>query len=127
MNKYLKQLMLPEGATKYLFFGGKGGVGKTTVATSTAVWFADHGYRTTIVSTDPTVSLSTMFGQEIKGDARLPIRHVANLCGLNINPNDAKGVFQQRLNSVIGQMTGTFGGDVSVHPVWKKWQPSTSS
>jgi arsenite-transporting ATPase len=116
MNKYLKQLMLPEGATKYLFFGGKGGVGKTTVATSTAVWFADHGYRTTIVSTDPTVSLSTMFGQEIKGDARLPIRHVANLCGLNINPNDAKGVFQQRLNSVIGQMTGTFGVDVVSTP-----------
>ncbi len=116
MNKDLKQLMLPEGSTKYLFFGGKGGVGKTTVATATAVWFADHGYRTTIVSTDPTVSLSAMFNQEIKGDARVPIRHVSNLCGLNINPNDAKGVFQQRLNSVIGQMTGTFGGDVVSTP-----------
>jgi arsenite-transporting ATPase len=116
MNKYLKQLMLPEGGTKYLFFGGKGGVGKTTVATATAVWFADHGYKTTIVSTDPTVSLSAMFSQEIKGDARVPIRHVSNLCGLNINPNDAKGVFQKRLNSVIGQMTGTFGGDVVSTP-----------
>jgi arsenite-transporting ATPase len=108
--------MLPEGETKYLFFGGKGGVGKTTVATATAVWFADHGYKTTIVSTDPTVSLSAMFGQEIKGDIRVPIRHVSNLCGLNINPNDAKGVFQRRLNSVIGQMTGTFGGDVVSTP-----------
>ncbi len=116
MNKNIKQLMLPEGSTKYLFFGGKGGVGKTTVATATAVWFADHGYKTTIVSTDPTVSLSAMFSQEIKGDARIPIRHVSNLCGLNINPNDAKGVFQQRLNSVIGQMTGTFGGDVVSTP-----------
>lgn len=116
MNKDLKRLMLPEGTTKYLFFGGKGGVGKTTVATATAVWFADHGYRTTIVSTDPTVSLSAMFDQEIKGDARVPIRHVSNLCGLNINPNDAKGVFQRRLNSVVGQMTGTFGGDVVSTP-----------
>ncbi len=116
MNKDLKNLMLPEGTTKYLFFGGKGGVGKTTVATATAVWFADHGYRTTIVSTDPTISLSAMFSQEIKGDVRVPIRHVSNLCGLNINPNDAKGAFQRRLNSVIGQMTGTFGGDVVSTP-----------
>lgn len=116
MNKDLKQLTTPNGTTKYLFFGGKGGVGKTTLATATAVWFADHNYKTTIVSTDPTVSLSAMFGQNIGGEARIPIRHVPNLCGLNINPNDAKGVFQNRLNSVMGQMTGTFGGDVISTP-----------
>ncbi|MFA5838071.1 MAG: TRC40/GET3/ArsA family transport-energizing ATPase [Bellilinea sp.] len=116
MNKDLKQLTTPDGTTKYLFFGGKGGVGKTTLATATAVWFADHNYKTTIVSTDPTVSLSAMFGQEIGGEARIPIHHVPNLCGLNINPNDAKGVFQSRLNSVMGQMTGTFGGDVISTP-----------
>lgn len=116
MANDLSQLMSPNGKTKYLFFGGKGGVGKTTLATTTAVWFADRGYRTTIVSTDPTVSLSAMFGQQIGGDSRVPIRHVANLCGLNINPNDAKGVFQRRLNSVMGQMTGTFGSDVISTP-----------
>jgi arsenite-transporting ATPase len=116
MNEQLKQLMSPNGSTKYLFFGGKGGVGKTTLATVTAVWFADHGYRTTIVSTDPTVSLSAMFSQPIGGDARVPIRQVSNLCGLNINPNDAKGVFQRRLNSMMGQMTGTFGNDVISTP-----------
>lgn len=108
--------MLPNGATKHLFFGGKGGVGKTTVATATAVWFAEHGYKTTIVSTDPTVSLSAMFGQKIGGDEKVMINHVPNLCGLNINPNDAKGVFQKRLNSVIGQMTGAFGSDVVSTP-----------
>ncbi len=69
-----------------------------------------------MVSTDPTVSLSAMFGQPIGGRDRVPIRHVPKLCGLNINPNDAKGVFQQRLNSVIGQMTGAFGGDVVSTP-----------
>ena len=116
MDNQLIYLMSPNGKAKYLFFGGKGGVGKTTLATATAVWFADHGYRTTIVSTDPTVSLSAMFGQEIGGEARVPIRHVSNLCGLNINPNDAKGVFQKRLNSVMGQMTGTFGGDIVSTP-----------
>jgi arsenite-transporting ATPase len=116
MNRDLKHLMSPNGATKYLFFGGKGGVGKTTLATVTAVWFADHGYRTTIVSTDPTVSLSAMFEQEIGGRIKVPINHVPNLCGLNINANDARGVFQQRLNSVVSQITGAFGKDVISTP-----------
>lgn len=116
MNAEFRDLLIPDGQTKYLFFGGKGGVGKTTVTTATAVWFADHGYKTTIVSTDPTVSLSAMFDQEIGGDERVPIRHVANLCGLNINPKDAKGVFQKRLNTVMGQMTNTFGGDMTSTP-----------
>jgi len=116
MNKELLNIMLPQKTTKYLFFGGKGGVGKTTMATATAVWFAEHNYKTTIVSTDPTVSLSAVFGQEIGGDVKVPIKHVPNLCGLNINPNDAKGVFQSRLNSVIGQISGTFGNDVVSTP-----------
>lgn len=116
MDKKLQKIMLPKKSTKYLFFGGKGGVGKTTMATATAVWFADHGYKTTIVSTDPTVSLSAMFGQEIGGAALAPIRYVPNLCGLNINPADAKGVFQKRLNSVIGQISGAFGKDVVSTP-----------
>ncbi len=116
MNHQLNHLMSPDGTTKYLFFGGKGGVGKTTLATATAVWFADQGYKTTIVSTDPTVSLSAMFAQPIGGEKRAPIRHVPNLCGLNINPSDAKGVYTQRLNSMMAQMTGTFGNDVISTP-----------
>ena len=117
MPHNIKPLMVPNGKPKYLFFGGKGGVGKTSVSTATAVWFADHGYTTTIVSTDPTVSLSAMFHQEIPGDNLVPIEQVANLCGLNINPTDAKGVFQTRLNDLMGQMNGVFlGGDVVSTP-----------
>ncbi len=116
MNEEFRRPASPNGTPKYLFFGGKGGVGKTTLATATAVWFANHGYKTTIVSTDPTVSLSAMFGQEIGGDARVPIRQVSNLCGLNINPNDAKGVFQRRLNGVMNQISGAFGSDVVSTP-----------
>ncbi len=116
MNDELNRLLAPNGATKYLFFGGKGGVGKTTLATATAVWFADQGYRTTIVSTDPTVSLSAMFGQPIGGVVPAPIRRVSNLRGLNINPHDARGVFQTRLNGVIGQIGGTFGSEAISTP-----------
>lgn len=115
MNTF-DRLLAPNGATKYLFFGGKGGVGKTTVATATAVWFADQGYRTTIVSTDPTVSLSVMFGHHVGGSERTPIRLVPNLLGLNINPNDARGVFQSRLNSVSGQMNEAFGEGMIATP-----------
>ena len=111
-----ERLLAPNGSTRYLFFGGKGGVGKTTMATATAVWFADQGFRTTIVSTDPTVSLSVMFGQQIGGSERTPVRLVPNLRGLNINPNDARGVFQSRPNSVSGQMNETFGDGMIATP-----------
>lgn len=116
MNHQLNHLMSPNGKCKYLFFGGKGGVGKTTLATATATWFADRGYQTAIVSTDPTVSLSAMFGQPIGGERKVSIRHVPNLCGLNINPNDAKGVYTRRLNSMMSQIAGTFGNDVISTP-----------
>jgi len=118
MTTDLQRFMAPKekGVTKYLFFGGKGGVGKTTLATTTAVWFADHGYRTTIISTDPTVSLSAVFDQHIGGSDIVPIKQVQNLCGLNINPRDAHGIFQKRLNSSINHITGAFGNDVISTP-----------
>lgn len=116
MNCDLLSIMKPANGTKYLFFGGKGGVGKTSISTATAVWFADQGYKTTIVSTDPTVSLSAMFGQQISGERRTPIHHIANLCGININPADAKGVFQKRLNNTLGQMSNTLGNDMVSTP-----------
>jgi len=108
--------MNPNGKPRYLFFGGKGGVGKTTISTATAVWFADHGYSTTIVSTDPTVSLSAMFHQDIPGSNIVPINQVSNLWGLNINPADAKGIFQARLNGMMGQMSVFLGEDTISTP-----------
>ena len=101
---------------KYLFFGGKGGVGKTTMAAATAVWMADAGYNTTIVSTDPTVSLSAIFGQEISAVERTEIKQVPNLRGININPAQATGVFQSRLSSTLGGLTGLLGGDIISTP-----------
>lgn len=116
MNTELRKRMLPNGASKYVFFGGKGGVGKTTSAAATAVWFADHGYDTAIVSTDPTVSLSVVFGQEIGGEKAVKIKHVPNLCGMNINPKDAKGHYKKRFDSMVGQMNSAMGEETSQSP-----------
>lgn len=111
MNK-LAQMLQPVNGKRFLFFGGKGGVGKTTMAAATAVWMADHGYKTTIVSTDPTVSLSAIFHQEISAVERTKINLVENLYGVNINPSEATGVFQGRLSKTLGGLTDTVGGDL---------------
>ena len=111
MKPDLEQLFEPSEQTKYLFFGGKGGVGKTTLSTAVATRCADQGHQTTVISTDPTVSLSVMLGQEIGGRDRTPIEIVPNLCGLNINPTDARGVFQQRLANLTAPSIGNTVGE----------------
>ncbi|MEM0017777.1 MAG: ArsA-related P-loop ATPase, partial [Candidatus Korarchaeum sp.] len=52
---------------RYLFFGGKGGVGKTVIAAGTALYFAKQGRRTVISSTNPVHSLSSVFQRDIWG------------------------------------------------------------
>ncbi len=101
---------------KFLFFGGKGGVGKTTMAASTAIWLADNGRDTLIVATDPTVSLSATYEQEISETDITKIDMVKNLCGLNINPKKATGVFQGRVEGMMQNITNLFGSEVTSTP-----------
>ncbi|MGA2573409.1 MAG: TRC40/GET3/ArsA family transport-energizing ATPase [Candidatus Methanomethylicaceae archaeon] len=101
---------------KFLFFGGKGGVGKTTMAASTAVWLAEKGYNTLIVATDPTVSLSVIYEQKISETQITKINMVKNLCGLNINPRTAAGYFQARLEGMVANFITLFGNEVISTP-----------
>jgi len=103
-------------ARKFLFFGGKGGVGKTTIAAATAIWLADNGYDTLIVATDPTISLSAIYEQKIGETDITKIDTVKNLCGLNINPKKAIGVFQRRLEGMMQGLTNLFGSEVTSTP-----------
>ena len=66
-----------------LFFGGKGGVGKTTVASAFALMSADRGDRTLLVSTDPAHSTSDIFEHELAGE---PQAVVDNLWAMEIDP-----------------------------------------
>ena len=52
---------------KYIFFGGKGGVGKTAMAGAAAIWFARQGRRTLLASTNPVHSLSSLLDQDVHG------------------------------------------------------------
>ncbi|MCX6650132.1 MAG: TRC40/GET3/ArsA family transport-energizing ATPase [Methanomassiliicoccales archaeon] len=101
---------------KFLFFGGKGGVGKTTMAATTATWLSDHDYKTLIVATDPTVSLSAIYGQEISATDITKIGTERNLCGLNINPKKAMGVFQTRLEGMMEGFSSMFGSELLSTP-----------
>ena len=74
--------------TQYLFFSGKGGVGKTSMACTHAVRYADEGKRTLIVTTDPASNLADVFEQEI-GHHITPIVNVPNLSAMEIDPDQA--------------------------------------
>ncbi|MCG7845368.1 MAG: arsenical pump-driving ATPase GET3 [Methanomassiliicoccales archaeon] len=101
---------------KFLFYGGKGGVGKTTMAATTATWLSDHGYKTLIVATDPTISLSAIYGQHISETEVTKIGTERNLCGLNINPKKAMGVFQTRLEGMMQGFSTMFGSELLSTP-----------
>jgi len=85
-----------KGKTKFLFFSGKGGVGKSTMSCATAVWLAKKGYETIIVTTDPAPNLSDIFGQEI-GHKITPINDIDNLSAIEINPDIASNEYRERM------------------------------
>jgi len=74
--------------TQFIFFSGKGGVGKTSMACAHAARYADEGKRTLIVTTDPASNLADVFEQEI-GHQVTPIADVPNLSAMEIDPDKA--------------------------------------
>lgn len=69
---------------KYVFFGGKGGVGKTVMAGATALWYAKQGKRTLLTSTNPVHSLSSLLDQNVYGKPT-PVKGVDNLLAYEID------------------------------------------
>src|SRR5699024_12283256 len=80
--------------TPYLFFTGKGGVGKTSVACATAVALADQGKKGLLVSTDPAANLQDVFEIEL---SREPdgMPSVKNLYASIIDPEEAARVYRE--------------------------------
>jgi len=72
---------------QYLFFGGKGGVGKTAMAGTTALWLAGRGKRTLLASTNPVHSLSGLLGRNVSG-GHTAISEVPNLWAYEIDTRE---------------------------------------
>lgn len=97
--------------TKYLFYTGKGGVGKTSIACATAVSLADSGKKVLLISTDPASNLQDVFSMELnnKGTA---IPEVPNLVVANLNPMEAAAEYRE---SVIAPYRGQLPESVIVN------------
>jgi arsenite-transporting ATPase len=87
--------VLPD-ATRILFFTGKGGVGKTSLACATAVGLADRGKRVLLVSTDPASNLDEVLGVELSSAPRR-VPAVDGLFALNIDPEAAAKAYRERV------------------------------
>jgi arsenite-transporting ATPase len=85
-----------DAAPRFLFFTGKGGVGKTSVACATAVRLADAGASVLLVSTDPASNVGQVFGVTI-GNTVTPIGSVPGLSALEIDPEQAVEQYRERI------------------------------
>ncbi len=97
-------LYRPEAATatRFLFFTGKGGVGKTCVACAAAIKLASGGRRVLLVSTDPASNLDEVLESALTNQPK-SISGVPGLSAMNINPADAAAAYRERL---VGPMRG---------------------
>ncbi len=93
---------LEASLTKYLFFTGKGGVGKTSVACATAVALADSGKNVLLISTDPASNLQDVFETELTNKG-VPIAEAPNLTVANLDPIEAAAEYRE---GVVGPYRG---------------------
>lgn len=87
---------LIESATRYLFFTGKGGVGKTSLSCAVAIALADRGKKVLLVSTDPASNLDEVLQVKL-GQTATEIPAVPGLYALNIDPEAAACAYRERL------------------------------
>ena len=100
---------LLEAPTRILFFTGKGGVGKTSIACATAIALADEGKRVLLVSTDPASNLDEVLGVRLSATPTA-VPGVPRLSALNIDPVQAAAAYRER---VVGPYRGVLP-DVAV-------------
>ncbi|MDQ3435642.1 MAG: AAA family ATPase, partial [Actinomycetota bacterium] len=98
----LPALAWADWGTRYLFFTGKGGVGKTTTAGAVAVALATEGRRTLVISTDPASNLDDVFGVQA-GTEPAEVPGVGGLLVCNLDPEAAAEAFRER---AVGRYRG---------------------
>ena len=87
IEQSMSQYLTANPRLKYVFFGGKGGVGKTVLAGTAALWLAGQGKKTLLASTNPVHSLSSMLDQNVFGKVT-PVTGVPNMSALEIDTKE---------------------------------------
>lgn len=115
-------MMFVDHPTRNLFFTGKGGVGKTTVACATAVRLAELGKQVLVVSTDPASNLDEVLGVTL-GNCPTVILGVPNLFAMNLDPTRIAEEYRERMvgpyrgvlpDEVLRQMEEQYSGACTV-------------
>lgn len=89
-------MVFTENPTRILFFTGKGGVGKTSVACATAIRLADTGKRLLLISTDPASNLDEVLGVKLGGTPTI-VPGVPNLKAMNIDPEASAKAYREKM------------------------------
>jgi len=100
----LRQVFAENKERRYVMFGGKGGLGKTTFSAATAYWLAQQGYRVLVFSVDPQASLSDIFQRDIFGKGAVEIMH--NLYAQEIDADSHIKAYQDEIRKKILDMYG---------------------
>jgi arsenite/tail-anchored protein-transporting ATPase len=104
----MNELKFLDQPPRFLFFTGKGGVGKTSVACATAIQLAEIGRRVLLVSTDPASNVGQVFGITI-GNHITAVSAVPNLAALEIDPQAAAQAYRDR---IVGPVRGVLPDSV---------------
>ncbi len=89
---------------RYIMYGGKGGLGKTTFSAATAYWLARQGYKTLVFSVDPQASLTDIFKRDIFGKG--PVQIMPNLFAQEIDADRRIKDYQEEIRQKIKDMYG---------------------
>src|SRR5919204_5543847 len=100
----LKALFESQPDRRYVMFGGKGGLGKTTLSATSAFWLAGQGKRVLLFSVDPQASLSDIFQKDIFGKGAVPI--VENLWAQEIDADKRIREYQDEIRQKILDLYG---------------------
>ena len=100
----LRQVFESEPDRRYVMFGGKGGLGKTTLSATSAFWLASHGKRVLLFSVDPQASLSDIFQRDIFGKGPVPI--MENLWAEEVDADRRIREYQEEIRKKILDMYG---------------------
>lgn len=100
----LRQAFEAHPERRYIMFGGKGGLGKTTFSAATAYWLATHGHKVLVFSVDPQASLSDIFQRDIFGKGAVKI--MENLWAEEIDADSHIRAYQAEIRQKILDMYG---------------------